>query len=101
MLEELNKTASSDFWEIAEMEGYRRGIYYKSVGLESLGDILKHIQHINWFKLKVNKNCYTLTLATSSTRKLIIKFLSGIFRALNINPEINEFQRSLLIVERY
>ncbi|RLI89015.1 MAG: CopG family transcriptional regulator [Archaeoglobales archaeon] len=100
MLEELNEKASNEFWEIAEREGYKRGVYYKSIGLGNLQDILKHIQHKNWFKVKVDKNCYTLTLIASSARKLVTKFLGGLFKALNIDAEVIEFQRSLLIIEK-
>lgn len=96
----LEKYASNEFWDDVELEGYRRGLYYKNIGLDNLRDMLDHLKHKNWFRLKVNKNCYTLTLTTSTARKFVSVFINGILKALEVSVEIKEFERNLLIIEK-
>jgi len=100
MLETLEKHASSEYWDEVELEGYRRGLYYKSIGFDNLRDILDHLKHKNWFRLKINKNCYTLTLTTSAARKFVSAFISGVLKALDASVDIKEFERNLLIIEK-
>ncbi len=99
MLRELENSASNRFWESVEDEGYRRGLYYKSIGLNSLRDILNHLKYKNWFRLKITKNCYMLILVTSNVRKFLMKYLTGILKALRASVEISEFERYILIME--
>ena len=99
MLNEIDK-GSDKFWKLTEEEGYRHGIYFKSIDLTDLREILKYTEYKNWFKLKISSGCYTLVLPIPHSKKFIKAFLRCPFKALNISVDIIEAPRTLLLVEK-
>ncbi len=100
MLNEIEKSNSEEFWKLTEEEGYRHGIYFKSIDLTDLREILKYTEYKNWFKLKISSGCYTLVLPIPHSKNFIKAFLRGLFKALDISVDIIEAPRTLLLVER-
>ncbi len=100
MLNEIEKYGSDEFWKLTEEEGYRHGIYFRSIELTDLREILKYTEYKNWFKLKISSGCYTLVLPTPHSKNFIKAFLRGLFRALDISVDIVEAPRTLLLVEK-
>ncbi len=87
------------FWENVEMDGYRHGIYYKSIGLDDLDEILKQMVTKNWFKLRVESdNCYLLILPTPELQKFLKYFIKGLANALNVKIKIKEIGGRNLIL---
>ncbi|AEA46178.1 ribbon-helix-helix protein, CopG family [Archaeoglobus veneficus] len=98
MLDELNETASEKFWEIVEKIGYEHGIQYRMKGLYSLQDVLTHMENENWFRVKADEGIYTLILSARSEQRILRTFFKGLLRALNIDAEMVEGLRKLIIV---
>ncbi len=90
-----------DFWKVIETEGYRHGIYFKSIGIKDLEEVLKQKESKNWFKLRVEADgCYILSLPASEIQKLMKHFLKGLANAMGIKLEIKEIGTRKLLVRK-
>jgi len=97
MLDELE--TSEKFWEVVDREANRHGVYFKSIGLKNLEDILKHQQYKNWYRLKIKKKCCVLIPTSSSAMNLIIRFLDKVFEVVGVSAKFDKSSRSLMIIE--
>ncbi len=101
ILDILEESKSSKFYELVKNIGYEHGIQYRGRGLRTLEEVLKFMEYENWFRLKSdsNKN-YTLVLSAKSEHKILEVFLRGVFEAMGFRAEIKEYYRKLIIVEK-
>ncbi len=89
----------SKFWEDVETDGYRHGIYYKSIGLDDFGEILNQMVVKNWFKLRVeSEDCYLLILPAPELQNFLKYFIKGLAKALDVNVKIKEIGGRNLIL---
>ncbi len=100
ILDELNKNASDDFWEIIRKIGYEHGVELKIKGYERLEDVLKLLDIENLFRVKSEKNVHTLILTARNEHKFLKEFLSGLCEALGVKVETIEGLRKLVLVEK-
>jgi|Deesub1362A_J573_1020465.scaffolds.fasta_scaffold00378_7 hypothetical protein len=102
LLSEVNEKKSDNFWRDVEMDGHRHGIYYKSVGVEDVEEILKQMEIKNWFKLRLEPGgCYFLILPGPEIQKFLKHFLKGLFEAMDMKLEIKEIGARNLIIREY
>jgi DNA-binding Lrp family transcriptional regulator len=103
LLSETNEKKPDSFWKDIETDGHRHGVYYKSVGIEDLEEILKQMEIKNWFKLRLEPGgCYFLILPSPEIQKFLKHFLRGLFEALDMKLEIKEIgTRNLIIREHF
>ena len=100
MLDELNKKASDEFWEIMERIGYEHGIQYKNKGLTDVYDILRYMEVGNWFRVKIDgEGSYTLILSTHTSQKFLKIFFENVFKAQGIPVRIYEGFGKLRLVK--
>lgn len=97
MLDELE--ASNRFWKIVDEEGYRHGLFFKSIGFKHLEDILEHQQHKNWYRYRIKKNCCVLMPTSSNAMEFITRFLGKILQEMNISAKFEKSSKSLMIIE--
>ena len=89
-----------NFLKAAEMDGHRHGVYYKSVGIEDVEEILKQMEIKNWFKLRVESGCYILILPAPEIQAFLKRFLEGLFETMGISVEVKEIGARNLIVRK-
>ena len=99
LLKELDGN-SDKFYKIAEKDGYKQGLYYKSLGIDDFEEILKHIELKNWFKLRSeSKNCHLLILPDPELQGYILHFLKGLSEALGLDAEIQKISERNIILK--
>ena len=98
MLDELNKSASDEFWQMVEKIGYEHGIQYRMKGITNILKVFGHMENENLFRIKTTGNVYTLILSTRSEQKILKSFFKGMLKALDVKAEIVEGLRKLIIV---
>ncbi len=87
------------FWEIAERDGFKQGVYYKSIGIDDFIEILKQMEIKNWFKLRLeSENCYLLILPAPELQSYIKHFINGLSTALSINVKVKEIGERWLLL---
>ncbi len=98
MLDELNKTASDNFWQMVEKIGYEHGIQFRMRGITNPFEIFSYMENGNLFKVKSAGNVYTFILSTRSEQKMLKSFFKGMLKALDIKAEIVEGLKKLIII---
>ncbi len=99
LLSEANGKKPDSFWKDVEMDGARHGIYYKSIGIEDVEEILKQMEIKNWFRLRLEPGgCYFLILPGPEIQKFLKHFLKGLFEAMDMKLEIKEIGTRNLII---
>ena len=101
MLEELNKNAKDEFWRFVGKIGKEYGFQLKVKGLNNVYDVLKYMECLNWYNVKVSSpNTYILILTVRAEVKLLSIFLQNLFSALEAPVEIIEGVRKIIIIEK-
>jgi len=94
-------TKSESFWKNVEMEGHKHGVYYRSIGLTDIEEILRQKEVKNWFKIrKESDECFLLILPSSEVQKFMKHFLIGLSTALDASLEIKEIGTRNLLVRK-
>lgn len=99
LLKRANDKNLDGFWEIAEKDGFKQGVYYKSIGIDDFVEILKQMEVKNWFKFRMeSENCYFLILPAPELQKFLKHFIKGLSEALAIKVKVKEIgERNLII----
>ena len=97
ILDELSERGSEKLWRCIERIGTEFGIQFKNMGLKDAKETLNQLEVTNWFRLKSNKNNYTLVLRSRNEVKLLKIFLENMFKAQDISVEILEGFKKLMI----
>ena len=101
MLEELNKNAKDEFWRFVGKIGKEYGFQLKVKGLNNVYEVLKYMECLNWYNVKVSSpNTYILILTVRAEVKLLSIFLQNLFSALEASVEIIEGGRKIIINEK-
>ena len=98
MLDELNKSASDNFWQTVEKIGYELGIQYRMRDINDVFEIFSYMENGNLFRVKTVGSVYTFILLTRSEQKLLKLLFKGMLKALDIKAEIVEGLKKLVIV---
>ena len=99
LLNEANDKRLDRIWEIAERDGFKQGMYYKSIGINDFVEILRQMELKNWFRFREeSENCYMLILPAPELQKYIKHFVKGLSEALNIKVKVKEIgERNIIL----
>ncbi len=101
ILEELNATAKDEFWKFVAKVGREYGIVLKVKGLKSIYDVLKYLEPLNWFRVKIaSQNMYILVLTVKAEIRVLSVFLQSLFEAMEVPAEVIEGVRKLIVIEK-
>lgn len=101
ILEELNRTANEKFWEYVGKIGMEYGFQLKVKGLNDIFEVLKYMECLNWYHVKVSSpNTYTLILTVRAEVKLLSVFLQNLFDALEKPVELIEGVRKIIVIDK-
>ena len=82
---------SENFWNNIIKIGEEHLKEYQDKGLKTAGQILKHVECTNWYKLSVDsENNFTLILSVSEASKFVKTFFEGVFKNYSKDVEIIE-----------
>ncbi len=100
LLKELKLTGNSErLQEIAERDGFKEGLYYKSIGINDFVEILKQMELKNWLKLRTeSNNCCLLILPAPELQEYLSHFIKGISRAFDMRVKIEKIgERNIVL----
>ena len=99
LISEIERSKCDTLWSAIEIDGQRHGLYYKSIGVNEVEEILKQKEIKNWFKLRIESdNSYLLILPAPEFQKFLMYFLKGLFEAMELKVEIKQIgTRNLFI----
>jgi predicted transcriptional regulator len=98
LLDFVNDHGDEELWKTIEDVGYESGIEFKLRGL-GLRDVFKHLEYKNILKVKHEDGVTVLVLSSRNETKLLIHYLKGVFKAMNVQAELIPGVRKIVVTE--